>query len=306
MTNSIFTIKSPLTSTDSTLQKLYRDPLLDGVANDGVRFIADFGFGYSYPGGALTGRAAPATPVNGALVQDVSEHANGYVNLIGSEALTYAGGGISFANGVSSGYVGPGLISGSCLVIPASVAADIWSAYGGNSQQYLLTMYLKLPTLANWAAAGETAFPMTFSDYGGGVELAGFGFAPSASYLQAIYKSGVSTAKYVNMVGFDTVDCGQVAQLAFWRNASGTGLTLRTARARTTTLGIVNADVTTSFAAQKGKIGTANAYWGTATSPAKNFVLYRAFVENLARSGRAPLTVLEADWLRVVARGAFS
>ena len=139
MPNSVFAIKSSLTSTDTTLSKLVRDNLLDGVQNDGVRFLADLGFGFSYPGGPLLGRATAGNPLNGALVADVSEHADGYVNLNPGDALPYSGGGFSFAGATSLGYGGAGAIQGDCLVIPASVAADLWAAYGGASQQCAFT-----------------------------------------------------------------------------------------------------------------------------------------------------------------------
>jgi hypothetical protein len=55
------------------------------------------------------------------------------------------------------------------------------------------------------------------------------------------------------------------------------------------------------------KFGLSNDWWGTGALSAQdlnasNFKVFRAFIENLRRSQRDPLAVLDADWQRVQAR----
>jgi hypothetical protein len=98
-----YVLESPIVSTDTTLEVAYRDALLRGVANNGVRFIADLGFGFSYPAGPFSDRPAAGAPVSGALVADVAEHANGSAVLTSGQTIGYAGGGIRLFNGHGEG-----------------------------------------------------------------------------------------------------------------------------------------------------------------------------------------------------------
>lgn len=125
-----------------------------------------------------------------------------------------------------------------------------------------------------------------------------------SSRLEAIRQTGGSTLVSMNVAVAD-VDYEQLAQIVWWRNAAGTGLSLRTARGRTTTSGVAGADNTSNFSAEAGRFGVCDTY-STPAAPgsvnAVKFRAYRLFIENLARSGRDPLAVAEADWLRVQAR----
>jgi hypothetical protein len=299
--NPIYILKSPVVSPDTSLPVIYRDKLLEGVLNDGVRFIADLAFPFSYPGGAFAGRAAAAAPANGALVADIAEVADGSVVVVSGQAIGYAGGGFDFSALTARG---------SYLQIPASVANDIYTAYGGNSQHFLFCAYVKLPASGEWNTLGSIAPFMSFASANAAVgvpDIVSVGQANPTSLQSVRQTAGATLAN--NTVVIPSNYFGLFAQVAFWRNAAGVGLTIKTANGRTTSTGAVGSNNSENFSAQTGKVGVCPAYWSsslTGQSGAKNFRVYRCFVENLARSARDPLTVLDADYARVVARGDFT
>ena len=86
---------------------------------------------------------------------------------------------------------------------------------------------------------------------------------------------------------------------------------MRTASGRTTNATAApGADNAADFSGQKGKIGLVPAGWSTtltaAQLAARKFRIYRGGVVSLQSGEIDPLTMLEADWLRTVARGVFS
>jgi hypothetical protein len=297
-----FVLESPIVSTDTTLEVAVRDALMRGVANNGVRFIADLGFGFSYPAGPFSNRPAAGAPVNGALVADVAEHANGSVVLTSGQIIGYAGGGFDYAAITAAG---------NYLSVPPSVAADIFAAFGGHAQQFMVTAYVKLPLKANWNSGAALAPMIAWGDANaaaGVADMITIGQSSISSRLEAIRQTVGSTLVSMNVTVADN-EYGQLAQITFWRNASGTGLSLRTDQGRRTTSGVVGADNTENFSTKTGRLGACNTYGVPSAAGATNSIkwrAYRLFVENLARSGRDPMAVAEADWLRVQARIAAS
>lgn len=291
-------LQSPVVSSDPGLEVALRDALLRGVANQGVRFIADLGFGFSYPGGPYGTRPVAAAPGNGALVADVSEHANGSVVRTNLQNIGYAGGGFDF-----SAITAPG----NFLSIPAAVAADIYAAFNGNSQQFMVTAYVKLPLKANWNAATAMTPMLAWTDVNAGAasaDMLTIGQSSINSRLEAIRQTVGSTLVSMSVPVADS-EYDKLAQITYWRNATGTGLSLRTANGRNTTTGAVGASNAENFSAKAGRFGICNTYSVPTVPASANAVkwrAYRLFIENLARSGRDPVTVAEADWLRVQAR----
>ncbi|WP_447885020.1 hypothetical protein [Serratia fonticola] len=297
-----YVLESPIVSTDPALKVAVRDPILRDVPNNGVRFIADLGFGLSYPGGPIEGRPAPANPNNGQTVFDVAELNNGSAVIAGGQTITYAGGGFDYS-----------LITAqnNFLGIPATVAADIFAAFGGASQRFMVVAYFKLPAKADWNGAAAIAPMLSWASGNASAanpDLVTIGQNVTQYRLSAIRQTAGSTLIETN-IAMNEADFGVLGQVTYWRNAAGIGLSLRTVRARTTTAGVVGADNTGNFSAQVGKLGIGNSYWSPLTPESKNAVKFRAYrvvVENLARSGRDPLTVAEEDWVRVQARIASS
>ncbi|OKP29375.1 hypothetical protein BSQ40_09130 [Serratia fonticola] len=267
-----------------------------------MRFIADLGFGFSYPGGPIDGRPVAGPPNLGTTVYDVAEIANGSVMLNGGQTIGYIGGGFDYSTiKAQNNY----------LSIPSSVAQDIYSTFSGVSQRFMIVGYFKLPTKANWNAAPAIT-PMlswaTGNASASNPDMITIGQNSPPYRLSSIRQVVGSTLIELN-IPMNDADFDQLGQVVYWRNATGIGISLRTVRTRTTVTSAPGADNVENFSAQAGKLGVGSAYWAPNTPASANsvkFRTYRVFIENLARSGRDPITVAEADWVHVQARIAAS
>lgn len=302
-------LRLPISVSDSSLATACRDALLTGAVNDGVRFIADLSFGYCYPGGAFEGRPSPAAPANNAVIYDVADRANGAAKVISGNTINYSGGGFDFGSITKKD---------NYLEIPASVAADIYTSYGGASQQFLACMYIKLPTSANWNTSSSVLPMLQFAGtgtatYQNTADLVAIAQGANGT-LQGRRQTGAGAASTASIT-LDSGDYGLVTQIAYWRNASGVGIRIKNSNGTKITTAAVGSNNTQDFSGKTGIAGVSGGFWavdgnnvlnGAGQTGAKNFRLYRLFVENLARSGRSPLTVLDADYARVAARSVFS
>ena len=303
-------INAPGIAVDLTRSLPVRDPSLVGVANSGVRWLSEFAFPWCYPGGSPIGRPNAGAPANGATVYDMAERANGSVSYTAG-TITYAGGGIDLTNSQSTGVAGAARNAG--LILPASVLSDIWTPYGGKSQRYLFSTWVKLPTLANWNSTGtllsmagdlayNTGSPSLFvlSQQTGGI----------LNLRRQIALNTYDTTNALNLIPA-SADYGSVVQLGVWRTDTQQGLRLRSANGTITVTSAVGSDNTQDFSANTFCVGRNGASFGGASATAVLTALsgvrvYRAYMENLARSGRDPVTVLDAAYAAVVARNPFS
>jgi len=299
-TTGVPIITAPGIPADASRPLPSRDPLLAGVANSGVRFLADLAFPWCYPGGEPANRPAAGAPGNGAVVRDIAEQANASVAFSGG-TIAYAGGGFDLSNAQVSSTLQAG------IVLPASILADISTAFGGKAQRFLFAMYLKLPLLADWAA--------------GNLSIAGDKIFSSAPSLIAVNEAGGGTLNLRRQSGAGTADSltltpnvgdyGTVVQLAVWRSDTGIGLRLRSPNGTLLQAAAVGADNNQAFGTNTMTLGYCTAFTGglggaVTTLPALRLRIYRAFMENLARSGRDPVAVLDADYTRQQARALFS
>lgn len=309
-------ITAPGIPTDASRPLPVRDQLLAGVANAGVRFFFDLAFPWCYPGGDPSTRPAAGNPSVGAVVRDIAEKANGLISLGGSAAgATYAGGGLDLTNATIGATSGPTQDTG--VVAPASALADLFAAFSGNSQQFLLCLYIKLPKAADWinnsgilAFVGDKSYQSAASlgvlamTYGTGSQVGGIQWRRQNT-------SG-TTAETIGTVTADAEDFGTVCQIIAWRNATGQGLRLRSltsgkgAKLATAAVGTANPQ---DFSANQLAFGRAAAFPGAGSGVSTMFNgvrIYRGFIENLARSGRDPIVVADADFARQQTRGLFS
>lgn len=292
----MFILKTDRATTDTSLPILKRDTLLEND-NGGVLWLADMASRYSYP--------TLAAPVNGTAVNNMDESVNdGSILIQSGDAISYAGGGLDFSAVTKAG---------NHLVGPASAAASIW---GSTNQYFLVCAYLKLPTQANWNAESTIFDMLTFCNssqtYQSGAELVIF--AQSSSQAISIRRqTGAATADALTLVPA-AADYGSVAQIAFWRNASGQRARLKTANGTVLSSAAVNANNTQDFSALTPKLGVPPGFKGVAgeillaseVNAKTGLRVYRTFIENLEISGRDPATVLDADYARTVGRGVFS
>ncbi len=276
--------------TDTSLGILRRDKLLEGDGG-GVTFLADFSKLYSF-----SGAGGSTAPLDGAAIVDMSDHANGAVRA--ARAPTFSGNGVDFTPLANLG-------SMTYLEIPASVLADIW---GSANQYYMVCLYVKLPSQADWNSGGGVCpFFGGETPYTSGPDLIALA-AASGGGLSFRRQVAAGTMENVTTPTMQVADYGGFAQLAYWRNASGQGGRLRTPAGTRLTTGAVGVNNTQNFSTKKGQAGIGSNFWpnSSAVGTATKWKLYRAFIENLVTSGRDPQTVLDADYNRVAAAGTFS
>ncbi len=319
MADSAYVLRAPYAVADAALPKVYRDPLLAGH-NDGVRFLWDAAFPWCFPGGNFNGRPAAGPPAADVIIRDISEHADGAFRKLAAGTVGYGGGGFELKTLTGRhGYV----------EIPAAVNADIWNpapagaAVVGGSQLWLECLYLFMPDPRLWTGVQANSFAPV-------IQTSGTDAAPTQYYASTPEKAwvgikgdGAIVANFQTAIGANSTvnyassvipHVGRLTQLGTLRNGPGptqSALTLKSTAGRTTSgasAGGVAANVD-SYAASKTKMGVGpTAIWPGAGLDLSQtpFRIYRGFIENLARSGRNPFTVLDDDWARVQARIAAS
>jgi hypothetical protein len=286
--------------TDTSLEILKRDRLLSTDTNNGVKHIQDIAFPYCHP--------TQANPLSGQILYDVAEVGNGSITIQSSQTVNYAGGGFDFS----------GLTKCGTYAESSQALSSIWGT-GSSNQYFLFCIYLKLPTLANWNTNGVVFEMVKFSAAGTST------YSNSPEFLLIGQKTGglITFRRQTALGSIDygditpnASDYGSVVQLAFWRNSNGQGGRLKSANGTISLTMSVNGNTnnTQNFSALTMKVGVPGGFSGTAVGgtldavgqKAINFKYYRSFLENLLISGRDPLTVIDADYSRVISRNVFS
>ena len=297
-------LRVPVSTGDTTLLNAVRDDLITGD-NGGVKFIADLGFSWSYPAGTLP-RAAATAPVSGAVVRDISENKNGQsVGLSGALNISYAGGGFDFTNCTNvNDEVG--------IEIPATVSADIFT-----NQEYLLCVYMKLPSLANWNTQSSLQGMITASGANGTYQndteivlIAQQRPTATNGILSVRFQSAAGTAS-PNLTlsipaGTDMYD-NAIVQVSAWVSGGNAYARVKTATTEVLSSSAFSGNAV-NFSASTIKVGGSSSGFNVSTTQpsVQEYRAYRTFVENLNTSGRNAVTVLDADLTRVIARNVFS
>lgn len=296
---SLYAVQLPVVDAGVS-SSLYHDPLLIG-ASGGVSCLFDTAFPYCYPGGQKDTRVAATAPTDGAVLTDMSTDVIGHQNFTfnlksAAGAVTYSGGGFDFSGSTTPGDE---------IVSPNTALASIWSQ---TNQYFLVAMYMKLPSAANWpndlrffastddsdGLDGKSNFlSANFFIYEGSI---GITFIRETSY-------GYGESKSWNPVSPDL--CGTVVQIGYYRNASSSSWRIKNAvdsHTASRAVGINNTDNFSTSAVRFGFPKCLNTGNGALAKPR----FYRGWIEDLVVSGRDPVAVLDADWARVVSRNCFS
>lgn len=291
------TFKTNRLATDPAAEVRRRDNLLIG-AGGGDLFLGEFGLDYCYD------QTNPAP--NAKAVVSANESGNNAAMAVSSGSVAYTGHMLDFTGVTAAG--------GGYLQLPASVSASIWGA-GAGLQYFLAMFYAKLPTAAEWVGSTGAAdaigpllsFATETNGFQGGADLLTIGmtrFSTLVAYRQR------------SLVALDSLsvqpaegDYGSICQLAFWRNAAGQGFRIKklgsgaSAVLTTAAVGAVNGQ---DFSARGPRLGISTAFWyptlNNSHATAKKFKVTRPYFENLQTSGRDPVTVIDADWNRMLAR----
>ncbi len=275
-----------------------RDSLLR-AANNGVRFLFDLAFGYSYPGGPLIGRPAPGNPVNGAVIYDVAGHANGTFVAPGTE-VTYAGGGFDF----SAVTARENELRGPSSALDGIITGD---------QEFAICSYLKLPALADWYT-GSGIIPLfcttsATAGYVSEADLVSIGYI-NGGILRASRTTTALGAIESRNVTLSSGMAGKVSQVLYWRDAVSTGIRVRNSAGTLVHQAASGAPASVSLGTRTPRWGVCRSLWDFGTKPslanANKFRLYRGWIEDLQLSGRNALEVADADYERTMARVAFS
>lgn len=284
--------KTSSISDNPNLETLKRDQLLSGD-NTGVRFLFDSAFGFSYAGGA---------PANGVKVGDVAEHADGSFVLSSGQAVAYNGNGfdLSTLTGIT------GYTSQAHVLAPGGVWSGIAAA-----QQFIVCAYLRLPAEVDWNTESSilTFFASSLSGngYGAVADPLTIGFRAAAKSIS--FRRQTAVGAQIELTCVPDGHYGKLAQVAFWRNAAGTGARIKSAGGLTQAVGVAGALNVADIAACQPRFGNSipfNSANLTGHRAGRKYRLFRGFVENLAVSGRDPVAVLDADYARTIARGVFS
>lgn len=278
--------------TDTSLPILQRDQLLYG-ANNGVLSLFDIANTFCYD---------QTTAVsNGKTITNINESGNnGSLVIASGKTITIGGNGVIYNELTDKN----SYVNGN-----AAACANIWAS-GTGTQYFLFCMYVKLPTLANWNTDAIAFSMLQFAADTGD-------YRTIADLLTLTQTNGGGLAfrrqKAVNSIdvlGITPVnaDYGSFVQLAFWRNASGQGARLKSENGTILTTTTTNAANSANFSTASQKIGSVGTFNVPSASNANavKWKYYRSFIENLVTSGRDPVTVLNEDYARTIARGVFS
>lgn len=292
-------IRSPIQGSTSN-PKFRRDQVLDDDVNNGVRFLFDLGFPFSYPGGPIDGRPNAGPPSNGSVIYDVAEIENGAF-ATSSSGTTYSGGGFDFA-AVSDRYHE--------LRAPMSALGTVIAS---SAQHFAVCFYARLPTLADWYS-GTGIIPLFCTNgnaqgYAGAPDLATIGVRSGGQIQAARSTTAVGTTETRTVTVPDGM-AGRVSQILYYRNGSNTELRIKNSGGILTSSGASGAPTSLDLSACQARWGVCQALWDFGSKPslstAKKWRLFRGFLENLGTSGRDPIAVADADYQRVFARGVFS
>lgn len=293
----MYVIQSNISTNDATKPFLYRDELIKDD-NNGVKLLFDFGFGWSYPAGNLP-RPLIQNPINGSLVRDMSNaKRDGVVDLPSGLGITMTHDGHSIVKNKGAQY--------NYSVVNAP---NVLSSFTG-STEYIVCAYVKVAGLADWNAAGSSiASFISAADYGktyaNGSELVLIATAPkladgtsgeiTARFQTAIGSMVVLTIRLPTGLNLYSTD---LVQIAAWVSNGKCNLRIKSNLFEQTASAAYAGNSATVSANSIG-FETGKGQFGGASVPHK---LYRGFVENLDISGRDPVEVIDADFVRSVAR----
>lgn len=277
---------------DPSLPVIVRDPLLMGD-NTGVRCLFDLAFPYSYQGGI---------PTQDSLIRDIAGQNDCKFNLPAGQSVGFVGNGFDFSTLTADTHP-----RDNCNI---EAPTGVWSTISV-AQEFLVCFYLKLPTDADWNT-DPNLFPFFLgSEQGYQLEADPITIAQAGSAGTKVVTFRRQTAlnaqvnTQVNAVGH----FGKFTQVAYWRTSSGVSARLKSIDATTITNTPAGPANTLDFSGCRGLFGVVPPFTLFSIAnhrTARNFKLYRGFIEDLSLSGRDPTTVLDADFARVVARDVFS
>lgn len=311
----VSSITNPAVPVDSNRPMLKRHPLLDTDVNSGVRALFSTYFSFSYPGGGTPGaggtRLEAGDPSDGQTIRNVaatdifgnqiSGLADGTISVTSSigGSIEYAGGGFDYTD---AAIINTATQQGCGILTDPSVCADLFAAYSGSSQQYLMCGLFKLPAQNDAAWSGKVAQETILGSRNSST-LASVGnvnVKPNGHALSFIRQTALGSISELNMTGLTP---GGLCLIGAYRTATASGLYYQSATERRVVTAAAGANNTADFSGALLGAGYPLGYTNTnnAVNPLRSGLRnYEMMVENLARSSRDPVATMDAYWSWVV------
>lgn len=266
------TFISNVASSNPDLPQAERDDLLIGTTS-GIDLF-DISHPYSY--------RSSTDAVSGQVVYNLARNQdNLVVQLPAGSTADLLGGGIVFETTVS-GFAG--------VKMPADIQADLFA-----NQEYLVCVYIKIPTTAEWPTSNN--------------RFIGDSAVANDSMVQGYFSNvvGQFVARRITASGgageqrtyiIPEEHRGKVAQISIYRTSTSWGF-------------VINCDGL-SFGSSQASGSNSTYDWSSksmifgATAVNNPIQVYRGFIENIHNTGRDPIAVISADWLRIKNLGVFS
>ena len=220
---------------------------------------------------------------------------------------------IAAGSNVVLGFNGRGIDLEGVTTVPAGVVLPGNPLASMNqAQNFLLCGYFKIPTIAQWIT-GKGASQAIVGDatvVGNAnnqkqllrIELVSDGTDDSRARIW--FRRQTAIGQVFDDLTFDAADVphGEVAQLAMWRTADGVFAQIRSASKRAMRSRARGANNSVDLSDCQPIFGRT----GVTTVQTSHHRVYRGFFEDLAVSGRNPITVLDDDWARVTRQNLYS
>jgi hypothetical protein len=284
----VLSITVPGVSADVSKPMRKRDALVRGD-NDGVRFLFDIAFRWCYEAGTAVASGKP--------VKDMAERNNSQLVLRdGNQSVALVGNGLDFSEST---------LPGNFIQIPAAVWADLAA-----DQEFLICMYLTPPIASDFPSSLKSIMQGSqgLNSYVNEPDICLIALTGTTFSIRR--QTAINAVSTLTLGLAGAAAYGVFSQLAVWRTATEYGARLKTATGQVVTTAAAGAKNTANIAAASGAMGVARGFWTNSaltTDERKSvkFKLHRGFVENLHRSGRDPVDLLDADWARTIARNVF-
>lgn len=281
---SMLFLELPNDPTDTTLPNpLLADPILDGD-DDGIRALFDLAAASSWP--------TLADPADGAAIHDLTGGTD-LTAKVTDAATDYVGGGFDFAATSAAAASRP-----NGVLAPANALTSIAAAA---NDYFLVCGYFKLPAVWNPSSGLHALFCATAGSggYTAEADLVTIAMNNTGQLVSRRQTNGGSSVDQI-LITVDAAHLGQVAQLAFWRNATNQTLRLKTAAGVQSATAATGSNNSGDFSAKQPRWGMNTSF--AATDQRKDIRLYRGYIDDLNLDTRPPATILDNDWTTVSAR----
>lgn len=283
-----FVLRVPGTADNAALEN-YKDPVIPPA---GMKFLFDLASPLSW--------AVQGDPVTGNAVKDVAGGSDGAVAITSGQTVDWAGNGFDFTGNTADGQI---------VTAPAGALGSIWSA---TNDYFMVCFYAKLPIAEDWNTDSTLATMFCCTTHANGylneVDLLNISQQNGPNMRFRRQTDGGTTVVTTDVS--PALHYGREAQVGFWRNASGIGARLKSSGGTTLATAAVGSNNSGDFSAKVPRWGICESFndlgLKAAHVEAAKWRLYRGFLEDLSASGRDPVTVLDADYARTIARGVFS